>query len=225
MRRLHAAFTAVSVLIGARTTAHAQQLSAEQRATLERGGHVLVTQQREKSPWPAITVYRLVDATPEEAAAVFVDYDAHHAYIPTLLSSRVSQRIDAATADVDYVADVPMFRDEHYTVRDRVVRDSTGAYLVTWTLLRATTTQASNGHCRFSRYVYAGAPREATLIEYHNFAIPGSRLASLGFVRSRILRQSAETVEAMARRTMAVRADSAALARELSLLRRAVGAP
>jgi hypothetical protein len=224
MPHFRATVLAVGFLISASNAVHAQQLSAEQRATLERGGHVLVTQQRETSPWPAITVYRLVDATPEEAAAVFMNYDAHHEYIPTLLSSRVSQHIDAATVDVDYVADVPFFRDEHYTVRDHVARDSAGTYLVTWSLLRATTTQASNGYARFSRYPVASAPR-STLIEYHNFAIPGSRLASLGFVRSRILRQSEETVEAMVRRTNAVRTDSTAMARELARLRVAVGMP
>jgi len=214
-------------LAGATTPMRAQQLSAEQRAALERGGHVTVTQPRETSPWPAITVYRLVDATPEEAAAVFVDYDAHHLYIPSLIESRTATRVDSATVEVDYVADVPLMRDERYTVRDHVARDSASAYLVTWTLLRASTTKASSGFCRFSRYasVSGGVRRDATLIEYHNFAIPGARLAGLGFVRSRVIRQSEETVEAMVRRTAEMRRDSAAMARELAALRRAVGGP
>jgi hypothetical protein len=127
---------------------------------------------------------------------------------------------------VDYVVDVPVVRDERYTVRDHVTRASTGAYRVTWTLVRATSTKSTSGYCRFSAYTAAtsGTPA-ATLIEYHNFVIPGSRLAGLGFVRSRALRQSEQTVEAMVRRTAEVQRDPNAMARALAALDAAVHAP
>jgi hypothetical protein len=216
--------TAVVLLLTLATSAGAQALTAEQRAALERGDRVLLTERRATSPWPAMTVFRLVDATPEEATGVFMDYDAHRLYVPSVIVSRVSKRIDAATAEVDYVVDVPFVRDEAYTVRDHVSRDSTGVYRLEWTLLHAMSTKASDGFTTFTRYAYTreGRHRDATLIEYHNFVIPGSRLAGLGFVRSKAVRQSEETVEALVRRIATIRADSSARARAVSASRAAV---
>jgi hypothetical protein len=174
-------------------------LTQAQLAAVDSGGRIVITRDRPESPWPAVTVFAYIGATPEEAAAVFTDYERHSTYIPSVKRSRVSRVIDATTADVDYLVDLPIVRDEEYTVRDHISADAAGSIRVDWTLLRATSTKATVGHARFSPYSNGRTGHAGTLIEYHNVVTPGSRLAGLGFIRSRAIRQVEETVRAIAR--------------------------
>src|SRR5215213_8631876 len=79
------------------------ELSAAQQEVIDRGGQVFVTEDVRGSPWPRASVFQYVDATPEEAAAVFADYDRHATYMPGLKSSRISRVVDGHTVEVDYV--------------------------------------------------------------------------------------------------------------------------
>lgn len=145
-----------------------------------------------------MTIYAFIDATPEEAAAVFMDYEAQPSYIPSLRKARISHVIDAATVEVDYKLAVPWLPDEEYTVRDRMSLDSTG-YRVDWHLVRATSTRGTVGHALFSPYVNGITRRPGTLLEYFSFVTPGSRLAGVAFVRRHATREVSETVRAVQR--------------------------
>lgn len=175
-------------------------LTRDQLAKIERGGRVMVSENRVGSPWPAITVYAWVAASPARAASVFTDYGGHASYIPELKRSRISRVIDSVTTDVDYTLNVPVVRDEEYTVRNHISRDTTGAIRVDWTLVRATSTRATVGHARFTPHTNARTGSAGTLIEYYNFVTPGSRLAALGFIRSRAVSQVEETVRSIVNR-------------------------
>ena len=94
--------------------ADAQQLSPDQRAILESGGRVVLTEEIAGSVWPRITVLQFVVGSPEESAAVFMDYARHASFVPNVLVSRVSRVVDAATLEVDYVLSVPIAPDEPY---------------------------------------------------------------------------------------------------------------
>lgn len=174
-----------------------RRLTPTQLAKVERGERVVISEDRRGSPWPAVTVFAYADAPPDSAAAVFTNYASHASYIPGLTLSRISKRIDANTAEVDYTLDVPLVRDEDYTVRDRITRDTTGAIRVDWMLVRATSTKAIAGYARFHPYTSSRSGRRGTLIEYYNFVIPGSRLAAIGFIRTRAVSQVEETVRAI----------------------------
>jgi hypothetical protein len=141
-----------------------------------------------------------VAATPDEAAAVFIDYERHREFVPSTKLSRVSRTITPADVEVDYVVALPIVSDEEYTVRDRLSRDGTGGYRVDWTLVRASSTKATTGHARFTPAVDPRTGAAGTRFEYHNFVTPGSRIASLGFIKSRALREMEETARAFASR-------------------------
>jgi hypothetical protein len=180
-------------------------LTAAQLGAVERGERVVITQNLAGSSWPAVTVYAYVEANPEKAVAVFTDYESHAAYIPDVKRSHIARVIDATTVDVDYVLNVPLVRDEEYTVRDHISRDSAGLIRIDWNLVRASSTKAITGHARFSPHRNSRTGRNGTVIEYHNFVTPGSRIAGIGFIRNRAVGQVEETVKAIARRIEAKR--------------------
>jgi hypothetical protein len=199
----------------------AGELTAEQSANVERGRQVVLTHDEPSSPWPRMHVYQFIDATPEEAAAVFTDYERHSTYIPNLRESRISYRADELTAEVDYVLRVPLAPDERYTVRDRLsIPDDGESYLVTWTLVRASSTRATDGSVRFERYWNEQLNSAGTLMVYSNFVTPGSRLARLPFVRGKAMAQMRDTAGAIAAQVERQRAgDRTLLERQLAVLR------
>lgn len=192
-------------------------LTTAQRAALDSGRAVVIAEELPASPWPQLTVWRLIAATPEEAAAVFGDYERHVRFVPGLKKSTVSRVIDRATVEVDYVHRVPIVRDEAYTVRDHVSRSGAGAaatYRVTWSLVRATSTKAAEGEARFEPH-----PR-GTLLVYRNLVTPGSAMAGLGIIKRRARKEVEETVEAIAHEVERTKAgDAALLGRQLERLR------
>jgi hypothetical protein len=200
----------------------AVELAATQRAAVDRGTPVLLTRERPGSPWPEVTVLIFIDATPEEATALFVDYDLHASYMPSVKRSRISRVLDPVTAEVDYTVDLPLVSDENYTVRDRLVAEDSGRFRVDWTLIRATSIKATVGFARFAPYTNARTGRTGTLLEYTNFVTPGSRLAGLGFIKKRAVRQVEETARAIARKGATEHQQPEALRARVTALRAAV---
>ena len=200
------------------------ELTPEQWTAIDAGKDVVMTWTVSSSSWPRACVFRYVDATPEEAAAVFTDYERHVAYIPDLTKARISRVIDPATVEVDYRLRVPIVADEDYTVRDHVSSAGDTSYMVEWTLVRATTTKATEGSIRFEPHRLATSARAGTLMAYCNLVTPGSRLAGLRFVRSRALSQVRETARAVGDEVSRQRvSDPQRLAAEMRVLRAALG--
>lgn len=202
-----------------------RELSAEQRATIDIGRQVFLTSDVSDSPWPRACVYQYIDAMPEEAAAVFTNYEHHLAFIPNLLKATISRVIDPVTAEVDYTLRVPIVADEAYTVRDQLSTYNGGAsYRIEWTLVRATSTKATDGSVRFEPYRRDRTPRDGTLMAYCNLVTPGSRLARLGFIRSRAMAQVREAARAIVTEVEQERARNRVLLdAEIRALRAALG--
>ena len=201
-----------------------EELTPEHKRILDQGGQVFVSRDVEGSPWPAVTIYQFIAASPEAAAAVFIDYDRHHTYVPEVRHSRVSLVADPTTVEVDYVLRVPLVSDERYTVRNRLTTYHDGAsYRIDWTLVRASSTKATTGHVRFEPHRATTPDTDGTIMAYSNFVTPGSRLARLGMIKRRALQQMRETAAAIAKRVDATRAnDPALLEQQLGVLRAAL---
>jgi hypothetical protein len=200
------------------------ELTAEQRATIDDGGQVFLTWDVSNSAWPRACAYQHIDAMPEEAAAVFTNYERHVAFIPKLRKSTISRVIDPVTAEVDYILSVPIVADEHYTVRAHLSTDNSGAsYRTEWTLVRATSTKATEGSVRFEPHRSVRSQRDGTLMAYCNLVTPGSRLAKLGFIKSKGLALIRQTAGAIVSEVERQRAGSRALLdAELRTLRSAL---
>lgn len=201
-----------------------QELTGEQRVTVDDGRQVFLTWDVRSSPWPRACVYQYIDATPEEAAAVFANYDRHLSFIPKLRKSTISRVIDSVTAEVDYTLSMPIVADEHYTVRARLSSYNGGvSYKTEWTLVRATSTKATEGSVRFEPHRSDRSQRDGTLMAYCNLVTPGSRLAKLGFIKSKglaLIRATGGAIVAEVERECA--GDRALLDAELRTLRSAL---
>ena len=155
---------------------------------------------------------------------MFANYDRHLAFIPKLRKSRISRVIDPVTAEVDYTLSVPIVADEHYTVRARLSTYNGGvSYKTEWTLVRATSTKATEGNVRFEPHRNVRSQRDGTLMAYCNLVTPGSRLAKLSFIRSKAMAQVREAAEAIVAEVERERAGNRALLdAELRALRSAL---
>lgn len=144
-------------------------LGADDQNSVKNGNQVTKTAPGQGSPWPQVWVYQRIDATPEDAMAVFADYNRQSEYVPDIVYSKVTKQIDKATAEVSYSLATHFFLHPHedYTVRDHVSSYDNGAsYRMDWTLVSADTTRGTVGNARFE------ALGTGTLLAYYNFVTP-----------------------------------------------------
>ncbi len=165
-------------------------------AQIDRGEQFMLTE-GSQGPWPKAWVYRVIDAQPEEVAAVFWDFPSHIQFYPGVIQSQVSARPSPLITEVDYGISVPVLADEFYTVRDVLSSYEEGgrAYKIEWSKVRASSTRHIEG------YILIESFRGKTLIEYYNYVIPGSGLAGFPGVRGRVMGQLNNTVAALGNET------------------------
>src|SRR4051812_13978065 len=152
---------------GGQGTAALSSLSPEQREAFNRGKPVQLLTPVASSPWPRSTVFQLIDATPEECAAVLSDYALQSTYVPRLRSSRVIAR-RGRESDVEYVIDIPLFADERSISRQRI--HDRGGYSIAWHTV-IVDSQASNsitsGSATFTA-VAMGSPEHIATLMVHD---------------------------------------------------------
>jgi hypothetical protein len=161
-------------------------LTPDQQAAVQNGEQVFVTQDVSGAPWPKVFIYQRLDATPEEAAAVFSDYALQSSYMPKLKKSALSTRSSKTTVDIDYTLSMPWpLSDQNYTTRD-TVSEAGGTYSVTWSLVRGDAVKRSDGTISFE------ALGTGSVMSYYNFVIPSSSFAGA------LKNQATEQVKAVA---------------------------
>ncbi len=176
-----------------------EDLQPSQQEEIARGGQVLLLEEVEGNPWPRVRLYQKVGASPEEVAAVFFDYKHAKAYVPKVIKSEISREVSPCVLEVDYGIDVPILPDEYYTVRNAIKAGEDGSYLVSWNLVRALQTKASEGSLRIERW------KEGSVIRYTNLVTPSSGMA--GLLKSVAIDQMRNTVRAIVTRVEKQKAD------------------
>ena len=156
------------------------------------GKQVVIEENVEGHPWPRVKLYQKVEAAPEEVAAVFFDYRNAKAFVPKVIKSEISRKISPRVLEVDYGIDVPILPDEYYTARNEIDSDPDGSYTVTWSLVRATQTKASEGSLRIEK------SDDGAVIRYTNFVTPSSAMARI--LKIPAIEQMRDTVRAIVRR-------------------------
>ena len=148
-------------------------LTREQRANLEKGDLIVLEQDIPGKPWPRVRIYKKIQASPEQVAGVFFDYNQAKTFIPDVLESRISKKISPGVMEVDYEVDVPILADEAYTARNemKMLQD---CYQASWTLLRALQTKAAEGNLLVEPF-----ENGSSVIRYTNLVTPSSGMAKI----------------------------------------------
>lgn len=184
---LLAAFALASMPAQARVL---DEMSATEKQAVDQGRAALREQTVPGSSWPKVTVFKRIEATPEEVAAVFADAELHRTYFPSISKSKISKRHGPRSFEVDYTLDLPLFMKENYTTLDTLGSYDNGAsYRVEWKKVRADSTQHIEGNMRVEKY------GTGTIIAYYNFIIPGGLFADLA--KGEGVKQVVKTVEAL----------------------------
>jgi len=176
MTRVRLFFLSLAVCLAALPAAKASvldDLTREQRANLEKGDLVVLEQDIPGKPWPRVRIYKKIQASPEQVAGVFFDYNQAKTFIPDVLESRISKKISPCVMEVDYEVDVPILADEAYTARNemKALQDS---YQASWTLLRALQTEAAEGNLLIEPF-----ENGTSVIRYTNLVTPSSGMAKI----------------------------------------------
>jgi hypothetical protein len=191
------------------------ELTSTQKFEVESGSQVIITEDVDGKPWPRVKVYRLIDASPEQVAAVFFDYEDAKSFVPNVIKSEISNRLSACTMDVDYGLDVPIFPDEFYTVRNNLKLIDENSYCVDWKLLRSVLTKDSVGNFRVEPW------EGRAVVCYQNLVTPASNIAVL--LRGRAIEQMKETMRAFAAQVEKEKSgDAPGLKRQVAALRAAL---
>lgn len=202
--------------VSARAGSIVEDLNASQLGQIKAGQQLTITEEVEGKPWPKVKIYRIVKATPEETAAVFLDYKNAKQFVPNVIKSDIANQVSPSVAEIDYGIDVPILPDEYYTVRNTLTSSGPGCYKFHWKLLKAIQTKDSEGTFRAEPF------EGGTIISYHNLVTPGSSMA--GLLRGKALSQMKETVEALAARVEKEKASMPEeLKRQVAALQKALG--
>ena len=176
MTRVRLFFFSLAVCLAALPAATAgllNDLTREQRANLEKGDLIVLEQDIPGKPWPRVRIYKKIQATPEQVAAVFFDYNQAKTFIPDVLESRISKKISPGVMEVDYEVDVPILADEAYTARNEM-KTLQDCYQASWTLLRALQTKAAEGNLLVEPF-----ENGSSVIRYTNLVTPSSGMAKI----------------------------------------------
>jgi hypothetical protein len=86
--------------------------------------------------------------------------------------------------------------------------------------VRARTTKSVTGYAHFEPYHNALTERDGTLLTYHSFVVPGSRMAGIGLIKRHALKKLRETARALRDQVERQRVhEPEMLARQLAALR------
>lgn len=179
----------------------ADSLNSKELNQIKEGQQIMITEDVKDKPWPRVSVYQVVNASPEEVMAVFFDYNNACNFIPNVKKSEISKQINACSQEVTYSVDVPILPDEIYTMRNSLSSTPKG-YKIGWTLLDASTMKAADGN-------FEVEPLDGrSLVRYQNLVDPGSKLA--GMLKGFACQQIQTTVSAISKEIEGQKSDQPA---------------
>lgn len=164
-------------------------LSSSAISSLIRGEPVVREALVPGSPWPRVTVFKRVDAPPDLAAGVFLDYESAPRFIRKLESVEVvSQR--GMTKEVEYQVRLPVFMSVGYRTRNTYSREGE-AHVVKWELVRSSLASSGSGEFRVAPW------GEGSLMVYSSEVVPSSGLVAS--LRSMAVEEVKSTAESLAK--------------------------
>ena len=83
------------------------ELTPAELKSMEAREWILKTKDVEDSPWPEITYYALVEASPLESIAIFAAYDIQKDYVPNVIKSTPVKHITPTDVHTAYELQMP----------------------------------------------------------------------------------------------------------------------
>ncbi len=171
--------------IGSTTTAPKiyDRLNAQQRAMIQSGQHIEFLKNT-GDVWPQIVVLQKVNATPEEAIAVFSAFGRHSQYMYRVKQSVAYSTNDPTVTVVDYQLDLPTLIskifDPRYRVQNKLTKGEDGDFKVTWQMVSSRDIARMEGVAFFEQL-----PGGGTLVYYSTLMSP--RMEGRNFITKKLL--------------------------------------
>ncbi|HLD99275.1 MAG TPA: hypothetical protein VJB59_03390 [Bdellovibrionota bacterium] len=144
------------------------RLTQAQQAAIQKGQQVVMVEDVPGVAWPKVTVVQRVSSTPEEAAAVFADYELQPDYLDSMADVRIQKWTDRVTAVVDYTMSL-FILTVRYTLQNRLSTYEKGkSYRVDWKMVRGESVKDIQGNVRFETL------GTGTIMSYFSFINPNT---------------------------------------------------
>lgn len=167
-----------------------KEVAKSQRDDLAEGQTVVKSTDIPGSPWPQLSLYRVVNAPPDVVSDLFTDYDAAPSYTPGLIQAQVIATNPDGTKDVRYTVKVPVVQRTSYVVRNSYLKQGDN-FRVTWKLIQSPLAKKSDGSLRIEPY-----DGNRTLMCYTNLCVPITNLVA--GLKNQALVEAKNTVLAIA---------------------------
>jgi len=157
------------------------ELKPADQARVQKGEQVTILVNTNESAWPKMYIYERVEATPEEAAAVYADFELQASYMPRMTRSQITRVVDNARYEVAFDLEFSSGPESYTTANHIGNYDAKQSYRVDWTFVEGEAMRNIEGHARFEPL------GTGTLVAYYSYVIPKSAFA--GWVKDKAIAQ------------------------------------
>jgi hypothetical protein len=142
--------------------------------TLKKRDFVVKKKNVNKSAWPELTIYFMVDATPLETLALFIAYEHQKNYVPGLIKSDVIKQPSPLEIHTEYEMNMPWpIPNSKYVHASHLKQLDNDTYRMEWYMIKSNSADIVKGYAEFY-------PRDGkTIFKYQSFINPKSFLAGL----------------------------------------------
>lgn len=151
----------------------AMELTPTDLARLLAHEFIVKTRDVQNSPWPEITYYALIEASPLEAAGLFAAYDIQKDYVPNIIKSNPIKHISSTEVHTEYELYIPFpLSNAHYTHGAKIFKHGED-YETTWYMVTSTSAEEVRGSAYFQNM------NGKTLFRYRSYVLPKSIFGAL----------------------------------------------
>jgi hypothetical protein len=156
------------------------RLSKSKDSILASGGFFKEAEAVHGWTMPLLRIYKVIDASPEEAAAVYFDVDKHPKYFPDIISVKVDSAVSPSQLFLKFDQHVVLWLHDKSRVENIFgLKDS--VYFLRWRILHSE--GAENGEGLISFQDFHGK----TLMRYAALVQPRSILMKIPFIRNKAI--------------------------------------
>ena len=140
-------------------------------------------------PWPEVTFYTTIEATPFQSVAIFAAYDIQKDYVPDVIKSSPIKHISATEVHTEYELHMPFPLTNAKSVHGAKILQFGSDYEVQWYMVESSSAEDIKGSAYFTTY------RGKTLLRYRSLVVPKSIFGS--FVKNVMMKDVEKSLMAI----------------------------